>query len=179
MFKKILFATSATKDCAHAARVSFNISNLYNAHMDILHVIEAPGCADSLDVRDAGTKENIAVDDESVRVKAEIETCYAEELSKIKSYEIKTPSGQSHLEILREIRENKPDLVVMGGSAEGEGSSANKIESIGSTLQKVAAASDYPVLIVSRKAASFWGSITNVVFATDFSKASDAAFAFA
>ena len=59
MFKKILFATSATNACAHAARVAFNISNLYNAHMNILHVIEAPGRADGQEVADVKAKEKI------------------------------------------------------------------------------------------------------------------------
>jgi nucleotide-binding universal stress UspA family protein len=180
MFKKILFPTSATKACDHAARVAFNISNQYNAHLNILHVMEAPRLDDSLQVTDEKAKENIGIDDKDVaRIKAEVTTCYAEQLSKVKSYEIRTSGGHLQREILKEIQNNKPDLVVMGGSSEKEGSSKNKIESIGSTLQKVAKASDCPLLIVNRVAASFWGSITNAVFATDFSKSSDAAFEFA
>ena len=83
----------------------------------------------------------------------------AEQLSKAKSYEIKTSIGYPHREILREVRKNKPDLLVMGGSTESEGSPTYKFESIGSTLQKVAKASDCPVLLVNREAASFWGLI--------------------
>jgi len=180
MFKKILFATSATKACDHAARVAFNISNLYNSHMNILHIIGVPSRGYSQEVTDVKTKEKVEVDDEYIAwVKEEIKTYYAEQLPKAKSYEIKTSIGYPHREILREIRKNKPDLLVMGGSTESEGSPTYKFESIGSTLQKVAKASDCPVLLVNREAASFWGSITNVVFATDFSKSSDAAFDFA
>ena len=180
MFKKILFATSATKACDHAARVAFNISRLYNSHMNILHIIGVPGRGFSQEVTDVKTKEKVEVDDEYIAwVKEEIKTYYAEYLPKTESYEIKTHIGYPHREILREIRKNRPDLLVMGGSTDSEGNSVYKFESIGSTLQKVSKTSDCPVLLVNRAAASFWGSITKVVFATDFSKSSDAAFDFA
>ncbi len=180
MFKKILFATSATKACDHAARVAFNISELYSSHMNIFHIIGVPSRGYSQIVTDVKTKEKVEVDDEYIAwVKEEIKTYYAVQLPKTKSYKIKTAIGYPHREILREIRKNKPDLLVMGGSTENEGSPVYKFESIGSTLQKVVKASVCPVLLVNRAAASFWGSITNVVFATDFSKSSDAAFDFA
>ena len=49
---------------------------------------------------------------------------------------------------------------------------------VGSTLQRVAKAAACPILVVNRPAASFWGGMSNIVFGTDFSKASDAAFDF-
>jgi len=180
MFKKILFATSATKACDHAARVAFNISNFYNSHMNIFHVIGVPSRGYSQIVTDVKTKEKVEVDDEYIAwVKEEINLYYAELLPKTKSHEIKTSVGYPHREILREIRKNSPDLLIMGGSTEEEGTPVYKFDSIGSTLQKVVKASVCPVLLVNRAAASFWSSISNVVFATDFSKSSDAAFDFA
>ena len=180
MFKKILFATSATKASDHAARVAFNISNLYNSHMNILHIIGVPSRGFSQKVTDVKTREKVEVDDEYIAwVKEEIKTYYAELLPKTKSYDIKTPIGYPHREILREIRKNKPDLLVMGGSTENEGAPVYKFTSGGSTLQKVIKASNCPVLLINRPAASFWGSVTNIVFATDFSKSSDIAFDFA
>ncbi|MBU0969229.1 MAG: universal stress protein [Proteobacteria bacterium] len=163
MFKKILFATSTTKACDPAARVAFNISDLYKAHMNIFHVIEGaiPG-----DTRSEA--------DEKKKIKA----YYADQLPKAVSHEIKIALGEPHSEILGEIGRNKPDLLVMGVSTGGEASLENRVESAGSTFQKVVKASLCPVLIVNRAAASFWGSISNVVFATDFSASSDNAFEF-
>ncbi|MBU3954003.1 MAG: universal stress protein, partial [Proteobacteria bacterium] len=151
MFKKILFATSTTKACDPAARVAFNISDLYKAHMTIFHVIEGAIPGDS----------RTEVDE-----KKKIETYYADQLPKAESHEIKIALGQPHSEILGEIGLNKPDLLVMGVSTGGEASLENRVESAGSTFQKVVKASLCPVLIVNRAAASFWGSISNVVFAT-------------
>lgn len=169
MFKKILFATSTTKACDPAARVAFNISNLYNADMCIFHVIED---GHSGDAREGVDETFIA------GVKNEIEAYYAEQLPKANSYEIKIVQGDPHRKILEEINTHKPDLLAMGVSAGGESSLDIEVESAGSTFQKVVKASQCPVLIVNRAAASFWGSFSNVVFATDFSSLSDKAFDF-
>ncbi|MCP3941119.1 MAG: universal stress protein [Desulfobacteraceae bacterium] len=170
MFKKILFATSTTMACDPAARVAFNIANCYNADMNIFHVIEEGSAADA----------QIRVDEAFIAgIKNEIETYYADQLPRTRSYEIKIAHGDLHKEILGEINKNKPDLLAMGVSAGGESSLDIEIESAGSTFQKVVKASQCPVLIVNRAAASFWGSFSKVVFATDFSKLSDTAFDFA
>jgi nucleotide-binding universal stress UspA family protein len=76
-------------------------------------------------------------------------------------------------------REWGPDLIVMGGSTGDNEESVYKKSIVGSTLQRVAKAAPCPVLVVNRPAASFWGGMSNIVFGTDFSKASDAAFKFA
>ncbi len=167
MFKKILFATSTTKACDPAARVAFNITNLYKGHINIFHVIEGAGPGE------AGGGETALPG-----VKEKIKAYYADQLPKANYVEIKIALGDPHHEILGEIQSSKPDLLVMGVSAGGEASLENEVETAGSTFQKVVKSSLCPVLIVNRAAASFWGSISNVVFATDFSKSSDKAFEF-
>jgi len=67
----------------------------------------------------------------------------------------------------------------MGGSTGDDEDSVYKKSVVGSTLQRVAKVAPCPLLVVNRPAASFWGGMSNVVFGTDFSKASDAAFRFA
>ncbi len=170
MFKKILFATSATQACDHAARVAFNISRLYKAHLTILHVLEPAT---------PGATKGEADEKTMAQFRQKIETDYAEQLPKTPSHGIKTPTGIPFEEILSEILTDKPDLVVMGVSTQGEASAADHMETAGSTLIRVAKASTCPLLIVNRAAASFWGTISNVIFTTDFSKASDHAFEFA
>lgn len=170
MFKNILFATSTTKACDPAARVAFNISNLYKAHITIFHVIEGKDLYDA----ETGADKNAIPG-----IKEKIAAYYADHLSKAKNYEIQTVPGDPCKEILEQIHKNKPDILVMGVSTGGEASLENAIEDAGSTFQKVVKASKCPVLIVNRAAASFWGDVSNVVFATDFSKTSDKAFDFA
>ncbi|MBU0972898.1 MAG: universal stress protein [Proteobacteria bacterium] len=166
MFKKILFATSTTKACDPAARVAFNVTNLYKAHLNIFHVIESESPGDT------------KIDGEE-KLKEKIETYYSDQLPKTKNHEISTAVGSPDQAIIEQVRKTIPDLLVMGVSTGGEASLNQEIETAGSTFQTVVKQSPCPVLIVNRAAASFWGSISNVVFATDFSTASDKAFDFA
>ncbi len=39
MFKKILFATTASPACDHAARVAFDMAKRYNAKLMVFHVL--------------------------------------------------------------------------------------------------------------------------------------------
>jgi nucleotide-binding universal stress UspA family protein len=179
MFKKILFATSATANCDHAARVAFDMARRYDAHISIFHVLGVPTRAFSQLVIDVKTGEKVAVDDEYISwVKEEIKTYYSRQIETTNDYDIKVTVGLPHREILREAREAKPDLIVMGGSAGEDDISVYRKSVVGSTLQRVAKAAHCPLLVVNRPAASFWGGMSNVVFGTDFSKASDAAFRF-
>ncbi len=162
MFKKILFATSMTKACDPAARVAFNVTNLYKAHVTVFHSIEKTEPGET----EADINKKIAV-------------CYSDYLSKAESYEIETIHGHPCNAIQNEIQRNTPDLLVMGVSTRGEAGLESAVKNTGSSLQKIIKASTCPVLIVNRPAASFWGGISNVVFATDFSTTSDRAFDFA
>ena len=64
MFKKILFATSATPASDHAARVAFNIAKSYDAHLDIFHILGVPSRGYSQVVVDVKTHEKVDVDDD-------------------------------------------------------------------------------------------------------------------
>jgi nucleotide-binding universal stress UspA family protein len=180
MFKKILFATSATEASDHAARVAFNMAQIYDANLCIFHVLGVPTRGFSQIVMDVKTKEKVEIDDEYISwVEEEIKVHYSKQLKTAKSYNIKVCTGFPHREILREARTSAPDIIVLGGSTGDDEDSVYKKSIVGSTLQRVAKAAPCPLLVVTRPAASFWGGISNVVFGTDFSKASDAAFKFA
>ena len=180
MFKKILFATSATEACDHAARVAFHMAQSYDAQICIFHVLGVPTRGFSQVVLDVKTKEKVVLDDEYIAwVEEEIKVHYSKQLATTRNFEIKVTIGLPHREILRAARESDPDLIVMGGSTGTEEDSVYKKGLVGSTLQRVAKAAPCPMLVVNRPAASFWGGMSNVVFGTDFSKASDAAFRFA
>lgn len=180
MFKKILFATSATEASDHAARVAFNMAQNCKAHITIFHVLGVPTRGFSQVVLDVKTREEVVLDDEYIAwVEEEIKTHYAVQLKTAADYEIKVTIGFPHREILREARKTNPDLIVLGGSTGDPELSVYKKGMAGSTLQRVTKAATCPILIVNRPAASFWGGMSNIVFGTDFSKASDAAFEFA
>lgn len=180
MFNKILFATSATQASDHAARVAFNMALNYKAHITIFHVLGVPTRGFSQVVMDVKTKEKVVLDDEYIAwVEEEIRTFYAVQLKTAVNYDIRVAIGFPHREILREARQSAPDLIVLGGSTGDAQESVYKKSMAGSTLQRVSKAAPCPVLVVNRPAASFWGGMSSIVFGTDFSKASDAAFHFA
>ncbi|MBW1866701.1 MAG: universal stress protein [Deltaproteobacteria bacterium] len=180
MFKKILFPTSATQACDHAARVAFNMAERYDAHISIFHVLGVPTRGFSQIVLDVKTKQQVELDEDyTAWVEEDVKTHYARQLERAKDFEIKVCVGYPHREILREARAEKPDLIIMGGSTGDEEDSVYKKSMVGSTLQRVAKAARCPILVVNRPAASFWGGMSNVVFGTDFSKSSDSAFNFA
>jgi nucleotide-binding universal stress UspA family protein len=180
MFKKILFATSATEASDHAARVAFNIAKSYGAHLDIFHVLGVPSRGYSQVVVDIKTKEKVDVDDDYLAwVTDEVKTYYSKYLDSSLEYSIHTAIGYPAREILRQAKDTEPDLILLGGSTGDEDESVYKKNAAGSTLQKIARSARCPVLVVNRPAASFWGGLSNITFGTDFSKTSDKAFDFA
>jgi len=179
MFKKILFATSATEACDHAARVAFDMAQRYNAHIDVFHVLGIPTRGYSQVVVDVTTGDEVTLDDNyRDLVKEEIRTYYDHQIEKTENWSIDVAIGLPHREILRIARNIKPDIIVMGGSTCASGSYAAKKIVTGSTFQRVAKAARCPVMVINRPAASFWGGFSNVVFGTDFSGAADIAFDF-
>ncbi|MFO7990532.1 MAG: universal stress protein [Thermodesulfobacteriota bacterium] len=180
MFKKILFATSATRASDHAARVAFNIARANQARLDLFHVLGVPSRGYSQVVVDIKTRERVDVDDDYMAwVKEEITTYYGDYLKNGLTYDIHVTVGHPAREILRRARETEPDLILLGGSTEEEHDAVYRKTVAGTTLQKVARSAKCPVMVVARPAASFWGGVSNITFGTDFSKASDKAFDFA
>jgi nucleotide-binding universal stress UspA family protein len=180
MFKKILFATSATPASDHAARVAFNMSRAYNAQLNIFHVLGVPSRGFSQVVVDVKTKDKVDVDEDYLfGVTEEIKAYYAKYLDKGLEHTIDTAVGYPAREILRQAKLAQPDLIILGGSTGEKQDSVYKKVSAGSTLQKVAKSAPCPVMAITRPAASFWGGMSNILFGTDFSKTSDKAFDFA
>lgn len=180
MFQKILFATSATNACDHAARVAFDMAQRYNAEIIVFHVLGVPTRGYSQIVVDVATGDEVVLDDNYCDlVKEEIRSYYELRLKNIQKCSIEVTTGFPHREILRIARQIEPDIIVMGGSTGYAEASVYKKGITGSTFQKVAKAAHCPVLVLNRPAASFWGGISNIVFGTDFSSSADAAFEFA
>lgn len=180
MFKKILFATSATSASDHAARVAFNMAKTCRSELNLFHVLGVPSRGYSQVVVDVKTRERVDVDDDYIAwVKDEIKTYYGKYLDQGFSYTIDVTVGFPAREILRQAKAVQPDLIILGGSTGDEDESVYKKSVAGTTLQKVAKSAACPVLVVNRPAASFWGGLSTIVFGTDFSKTADKAFAYA
>ncbi len=181
MFKKIMFATTASPSCDHAARVAFDMAKRYDAKLTVFHVPGIPSRGFSQTVKDVRTGEHVSYDEDYVDwVKEEMKNTYANQLASHKNCSFEALAGIPHTEILRFARKNNIDLIVIGSSTREEEEKNYAYRNMaGSTLQAVSKSARCPVLIIGRPAASFWGGFSNIVFGTDFSKASDAAFLFA
>ncbi len=178
MFGKIVFATSGAPDCDSAARVAFDMAGRYGSEIIIFHCLGIPGKGDSNLVLDVRTGEEVDADEEYLEgVREELRTTYAIQLSGCPRARIEIAIGNPSREVLRVARKEDADIIVMGARGAGmEVGGFYRRGVIGATHQKVAKAARCPVLTVSRPAASFWGGFSNIVFATDFSKASESAF---
>ncbi|MFH1076353.1 MAG: universal stress protein [Pseudomonadota bacterium] len=183
MFKKILFATSASPACDHAARTAFDLAKRYNAQIILLHVLGTPSRGfGGQYVTDLRTGEQVACDNEYLQwVQEELKNIYAKQLAQCSDFRLEILVGYPHREILRIARSEDVDIIVMGASAheKGEEEALYKKGIMGSTSQKVAKAARCPVLFINRPAGSYWGGFSNIIFGTDFSKAAEAAFLFA
>lgn len=181
MFKKILFATTASPACDHAARVAFDMAKRYDAELTVFHVLGIPSRGFSQSVMDVRTGEKISYNKDYLDwVTEEMKTTYEKQLEMHGNCIIEATAGIPHTEILRAVRKKNIDLIVMGSSTREEDAEDYAYRNMaGSTLQAVTKAARCPVLVIGRPAASFWGGFSNIVFGTDFSKASESAFLFA
>ncbi|MEE4355000.1 MAG: universal stress protein [Desulfococcaceae bacterium] len=181
MFKKILFATTASPASDNAAHVAFDLAKKYEAELKVFHVFGLPSRGFSTTVKDMRTGEEMANDQDYTNwVLEEMKNTYEKQSENVKSLDFQTLAGVPHTEILREARKYDADLIVMGAHTREEDVGASRYRNvIGSTMQRVARGAKCPVLIVSRPCTTCFWYFSNVVFGTDFSKASDSAFKFA
>lgn len=181
MFARILFATNASPTCDDAARVAFDLAKKYQSKLYLFHIMGLPTRGFSPFIQDVRTGEEETCDQDYMAwVVEEMKITYAKQLADCGNVEVITRIGVPHTEILRLAREVNVDLIVMGAHSRPEETGAARFRSIvGNTMQKVAKFARCPVFIISRPCLTcFWCS-SNIVFGTDFSKASDAAFFFA
>jgi nucleotide-binding universal stress UspA family protein len=181
MFKKILFATNISPACDYAARVAFDLAKRYNAELIVLYAPGVPTRGFSQFVMNTRTGEKVTYGEEYLsHVKKEMKNTYKDLIEKCEKYTLEVFPGIPHTEVLRIARKRDVDLIIMGSSTRENDERSNVYRKIvGSTLQAVAKSARCPVLVIGRPAASFWGGFSNIVFGTDFSKASDSAFLFA
>jgi nucleotide-binding universal stress UspA family protein len=182
MFNKIMFATTGTPACDHAAHVAFDLAKKYKSQLDILHIFGVPSRGFSQSVVDLRTGEEETLNqDYTSWVVEEIRNTYEKQIKEYGNCKIIANAGIPYTEILRQARKDDVDLIVMGAHNrdEEEVGATRFREIVGSTMQKVSKSARCPVLIVSRPCTTCLWYFSNIIFATDFSKASDSAFTFA
>jgi nucleotide-binding universal stress UspA family protein len=181
MFKKLLFATTASPTCDNAAKVAFDLELKWDATLFVFHVLGVPSRGFSSFVTDVRTGESEQVDEDYIEwVKEELRNTYGELMEGSDNTVIEAVVGYPHREILRKARQEDVDMIVMGAHTREEDVGASRYRSVvGSTMQKVAKAARCPVVIISRPCTTCWRLFSNIVFSTDFSKAADSAFLWA
>lgn len=181
MFKKILFATTATAACDNAAHVAFDLARKYKSELNVFHTYGLPSRGFSTMVTDTRTGEEGHMEsDYEDWVKDEMKAYYAKQREEFGECEMHAVLGVPHTEILRTARKKDVDLIVMGAHTRDESAGATRYRAVvGSTMQKVAKGAKCPVLIVSRPCTTCLWYFSNIIFGTDFTKASDSAFKFA
>jgi nucleotide-binding universal stress UspA family protein len=181
MFKKILFATTASPTCNDAAEVAFELAKEYGSLLFVFHVFGIPTRGASPFVTDVRTgMEETLDEDYAAWVREEMKTTYASRLKDIQRAVIDCTVGSPGSEILRKARKEDVDLIVMGAHTCQEDAGSYRYRHIvGSTMQRVARGARCPVLIVSRPCETCFWYFNNIIFGTDFSKAALAAFKFA
>jgi len=180
MFKKLLFATTASPGCDNAAKVAFDLEMKWEAKLLILHVMGVPGRSFSLQFTDVRTGEREDINpDYAEWVKEEMNNTYGK-LLEDSNASIVTAIGDPYREILRLARKEDADMIIMGAHSREEDVGATKHRSVaGSTMRKVAKAARCAVVVVNRPCTTCWRLFSNIVVGTDFSKASFSAFLWA
>ncbi len=181
MFKNILFATTVSPDCDDAASYAFDMAMKYNAKLYIYHVFGLPSHGYSRFVINVKTGEKETYSKEyDTLVKEEIADTYSELIDQYSNCEIDCTIGAPGTEILRKIKKEKIDAVIMGAHHQVEDAEAIRYRNVtGDTMQRVAKSAPCPVLIISRPFTKNLWNLRNILCGTDFSKASLAAFRFA
>ena len=181
MFKKILFATTVTPDCDDAAKYAFDLAMKYSAPLCIFHVFGIPSRGYSQNVINLKTGEKEEYCDEHDKiVTEEIEKAYDEQFEIYQKTEVTCTVGTPSTEILRKVKKDKIDLIVMGAHTQITDSEARRYRNVtGDTFQKVAKKAQCPVLVVSRPYQQNFWDLNNILFATDLSRATMSSFRFA
>ncbi len=181
MFKKILFATTASPACHAAAKIAFELAEKYKSELVLFHVFGVPSHGSSFSITDYLTGEQDDVGPDYVNwVKDEMKITYEKLINKHGEPTIEVLAGIPSTEVLRFARKNDVDCIIMGAHAREDDAGAKRFRGIvGTTMQTVAQRARCPVLIISRPCETCFWYFNKIIFGTDFSKASLSAFKFA
>jgi len=181
MFEKILLATTASPNCDNAAKMAFDMQLKWETKLIILHVFGVHRSNYIPFGKKSRTIKKKVMDEEyAALVIEEMKHIYAEELKHTENVVLEAKVGRPDKEILKKAHEEDVDLIIMGAHTREEGVGPLRYRSVvGNTMQRVAKSVRCPVIMISRACPTSLKLFSNIVFGTDFSKASDSAFPFA
>lgn len=181
MFKKILFATTASPACDAAAKIAFEIAEKYESELILFHTYGVPSHDSSFAFKGRPTwKEESVSPDYIDGLEGELKNIYGALIEKHGIPEFQITGGLPSTEILRYAGINGVDCIIMGAHTREEEADSGRFRAIaGTTMQKVAQKACCPVLIISRSCDTCFWYFNKIIFGTDFSKASLSAFRFA
>ncbi len=120
MFKKLLFATTASPVCDNAAKVAFDLELKWEAKLILLHVLGVPTRAFSLQFTDVRTGETEEINEDYVDwVKEEMRNTYGALLEESECRD-RDRHRRPDREILRRARKEDVDMIVMGAHTREE-----------------------------------------------------------
>jgi nucleotide-binding universal stress UspA family protein len=159
----------------------FDLEMKWDARLYVFHVLGIPSRGYSPFITDVRTGELMEPDPDYIDwVKEEMKNTYDTLLADSENSVIEAAVGVPYREILRKARKEDTDLIIMGSHTRQEDVGATRYRNIvGSTMQRVAKSARCPVVIISRPCTTCWKLFSNIVFGTDFSKASDYAYQWA
>lgn len=173
MFKKIVFATDGSQACKIAAKAAFELSRKYASQLTLLNVDTDISQEISPFVQDILAKEKrFSEPDYMAMVKKGMEKCYSTFAKTTGDPEYKIIQGKPIEEIPKFAQTNKADCIILGVHPQ------NKAERT-KTLQHILQKSHCPVMTIARPCKTCFWYFNRIIFGTDFSKASMAAFYFA
>jgi len=173
MFKKILFATDASPVCEIAAKTAFELSAKYGSQFILLHVDTSFSQGTSPFVPGIPTKKQTLLEPEYIAlVKKGMKKRYDILAKKFGDPEYKVIKGKPSEEILTFAQKNRVDCIILGAHGQ-EGKKTGK------TLQDIVQSADCPVMSIARPCETGFWYFNQIVFGTNFSKSSMAAFEFA
>lgn len=150
MFKKILFAIDASPACEIASKIVFELSEKYGSELILLHVDTKASKKGSQFFKKFGNRECRVVE------------------------------GEPAEEILKLAQKSQVDCIVLGVHAQKVDSDGQEIKTTaGKTIQKVLLKAHCPVLSIARPCETCFWYFNQIIFGTNFSKASQSAFQFA
>jgi nucleotide-binding universal stress UspA family protein len=134
-YKNILFCTDFSEDAEIAFVHAVDLAERYGAKLHVLHVLHS-----TLRYTPTETTEHAAPDDVTYaspevvdKAVADLKRRYQERLAQVREVAWVVKPGTAFVEILRYVRENPMDIIVMGSS----GTSSREPTHYGSTVEQV------------------------------------------
>ena len=146
MFKKILFCTDFSENAHWAFTYALNLAKTYEGKLLILHVTPDPAFVypDTLNAYiSEETLRKLEVSEEE-KMDRELNTYYVQKMDGFEDYKTLLKKGVAFYEIIKTVKEESVDLVVMGT----HGRTGLDHILFGSTAEKVVRKSPCPVLTI-------------------------------